>query len=208
MYTHVKVKYIIGKTILFNDFYTILPVGTMSFHLDNSTVGLTSKTVTTSASTYSVWIILYDVVQMYIAPMLVANALLGNALIVFLTLTTNAFSQQTSFTIRAYYLSFAIVDLITVIFYNLFVWIGLPCLIKTIRYTIHSCKIEQRMIRCTVRVCSFIVLYVPCLVHTRTMYGRNIYIIIRLRVCIRTNLPIHTGTCTRTRKHRRLVCRA
>ena len=104
----------------------------MTSHLDNSTVGLTSKTVPTSASTYDVWTILYNIVQMYFAPMLVANALLGNAIIAFLTLTTNAFSQQTSFTIRAYYLSFAIVDLITVIFYNLITWIGVPCLIKTI----------------------------------------------------------------------------
>ena len=97
----------------------------MLSHIENSTVALTRTTVATSASTYSLWLIVFKFVQIYIAPILVANSLIGNALILFITFTTNPFSQQSSFTIRAYYLSFAIVDLITVIFYNLISWIGM-----------------------------------------------------------------------------------
>ena len=90
---------------------------------DNSTVGLAFSSVAISSS---VWLTLYNILLTYIAPLLMANALVGNALIVLLTLMPNVFSKQTSFTVRAYYVSFAIADIITVIFANLFSWLGVP----------------------------------------------------------------------------------
>ena len=90
------------------------------------TFDITSTEMVMSSSTVNVWLSLYTILQTYIAPVLIVNALAGNSFIILLTLTPNAFSKQTSFTVCAFYVSFAIADLTTVIVANLFSWIGVP----------------------------------------------------------------------------------
>ena len=82
-----------------------------------------STAITTSTGT--VWSMIFSIVQVYFVPVLVANALVGNSLIIALTSTPNSFSMQMSFTVRAYYTAFAITDLVTVVFYNLLTWLGM-----------------------------------------------------------------------------------
>ena len=84
---------------------------------------LTSRT-TSSTATVTVWAIIYQYIQMYVVPIVVANALVGNTVIILLTLTTNFFSLQTSFTVRFYYMTIAFADLVTVLSYNLISWLG------------------------------------------------------------------------------------
>ena len=93
---------------------------------NDSTFGIisTGMVVSTSSTSISVWLSLFNIVQTYIAPVLIVNALVGNFFIILLTLTPNTFSKQTSFTVCAFYLSFAIADMITVIVASLFSWIG------------------------------------------------------------------------------------
>lgn len=68
-----------------------------------------------------------SIVQRYVAPVFVVNALVGNALILLLSLTPNAFSRQNSLTVSAYYVAFAVADLVSVIFFNFFQWLGVLC---------------------------------------------------------------------------------
>ena len=80
--------------------------------------------LSTTSSASTLWSDLYNIVQIYIVPVLVVVAIVGNAFIVLFCLTTNAFSQHISGTVRYYYLAFAISDLATVIVYNLLSWLG------------------------------------------------------------------------------------
>lgn len=89
-----------------------------------STNNLTILLTTNQMESSSVLLDLYDILLKYISPVLVFNALIGNVIVVALTCTENAFSRQTSFTMRAYYMSFAVADIITVIVSNLVLWFG------------------------------------------------------------------------------------
>lgn len=91
---------------------------------------LAAIAVVTSSNTDTVWTVLYRYLQIYAMPVIVANALIGNTIIILLTLTANEFSQQTSFSVRTFYMSFAIADLVTVISYNLISWLGVLCCIS------------------------------------------------------------------------------
>ena len=96
-----------------------------------SNAGFTLAALTTStASELTVLAMIYQYLQMYASPVVIVNALVGNMLIIFLTLTTNFFSIQTSFTVRAYYLAIAVADLLTVLSYNLILWLGVCKLLK------------------------------------------------------------------------------
>lgn len=79
---------------------------------------------TLTISRDTIWTTLFRIIQMYFVPVFSANALLGNALIIVFTSTRNAFSHQTSFTVRSYYVAFALADFVIVIFYNLLTWLG------------------------------------------------------------------------------------
>ena len=112
--------------IAFTEYEYTCKLSTMatSQYRNNSTFDIISTGEVMITST--VWLSFYTIVQTYIAPVLIVNALVSNSFIILLTLTPNAFSKHTSFTVCAFYASFAIADLITVIVANLFIWIGVP----------------------------------------------------------------------------------
>ena len=96
-----------------------------SNYTSNLNEGFTPIPLTIStASTVSVLVMIYKYIIRYGTPAFVVNALVGNVLIIFLTLTTNFFSQQTSLTVRSYYMAIAVADLITVLCYTLLVMFG------------------------------------------------------------------------------------
>ena len=67
----------------------------------NSAVCLPNSTVAMNIRTVSLYLTLYNILHMYIATMLIINALVGNALIVQPTLTPNVFSKQILFTVSS-----------------------------------------------------------------------------------------------------------
>ena len=91
---------------------------------NSSNVGLTSSALVISTISDSVWTTIFNIIQMYAVPVFMVIAIIGNALIILITLTVNAFSRQTSITVRSYYVAFAVADIVIVIFYNLILWLG------------------------------------------------------------------------------------
>lgn len=97
---------------------------------NSSNAGLTSRALVTSTISESVWTTIFNIIQMYAVPVFMVMAIIGNALIILITLTVNTFSLQTSITVRSYYVAFAVADLVTVIFYNLPTWLGMSTFLK------------------------------------------------------------------------------
>ena len=92
---------------------------------NSSNVGLTYSALVMSTISDSVWTTIFNIIQVYAVPVFMVIAIIGNALIILITLTVNAFSMQTSITVRSYYVAFAVADIVTVIFYNLPTWLGM-----------------------------------------------------------------------------------
>ena len=73
---------------------------------------------------------IYRYILTYVTPVFVGNALVGNTLIIYSTLTTNFFSLQASLTVRAYNMAIAVADLVTVLCYTLLIMFGVRKLPK------------------------------------------------------------------------------